>query len=386
MTDVADIVAAIRSVVGSGQHSLHEPSFEGREVEYLNHCISTTMVSYVGSYVDRFETELSNFVGAKHCFCTNSGTAALHLALLAVGVSTNDEVLTPSFSFVATANAIRYCGGIPHFIDIDQESLGVNSKKLEAYLDDIVEVVDGVSVNRLTGNVLKAAVVVHTFGQPADISRILQLAGKFNIPVVEDAAEALGTHYFGKHVGTIADIGIFSFNGNKIITTGGGGAVVTNDELLSKKVRHIGSTAKVNHSFELIHDDVGFNYRMPNVNAAIGIAQLEKIKQKIQFKRRLFQRYSNAFSKLEEVHIFQERCYAESNYWLQVLFLNQKNLHFRDEILRSCIKDGLLVRPAWTPTHKLKPYDSFPKMDLTVTEKIATSIINLPSSSSLIND
>ncbi len=386
MTNVADIVAAIRSVVGSGQHSLHEPSFEGREVEYLNRCISSTMVSYVGSYVDRFESDLSNFVEAKYCFSTNTGTAALHLALLAVGVSANDEVLTPSFSFVATANAIRYCGAIPHFVDIDTDTLGVSSEKLGAYLDDIITEQDGFPVNRLTGNIVKAVVVMHTYGQPVDMTKIVRLARRHNIRVIEDAAEALGSRYLGKHVGAIGDIGIFSFNGNKIITTGGGGAVVTNDELLSKKVRHIGSTARVDHPFELIHDAVGYNYRMPNINAAVGIAQLERIELKLKRKRQLSKRYLEAFSKLNLVSVFKERSYAESNYWLQVLFINHKEGSLRDDTLLACTKSGLLVRPAWTPIHKLKPYRLFPRMDLTVTERIASSIINLPSSPSLIKD
>ena len=228
--------------------------------------------------------------------------------------------------------------------------------------------------------------VMHTYGQPVDMTKIVRLARRHNIRVIEDAAEALGSRYLGKHVGAIGDIGIFSFNGNKIITTGGGGAVVTNDELLSKKVRHIGSTARVDHPFELIHDAVGFNYRMPNINAAVGIAQLERIELKLKRKRQLFKRYLEAFSELDLVSVFKERSYAESNYWLQVLFINHKEGSLRDDTLLACIKSGLLVRPAWTPIHKLKPYRLFPKMDLTFTERIASSIINLPSSPSLIKD
>ena len=381
---VDDIIESIRSVVGEGKYALHEPHFEGNELKYLKHCLDSTMVSYVGPYVDEFENELSRFVGADHCFSTNTGTAALHLALLALNVKPEDEVLLPSFSFVATANAVRYCGAIPHFIDIDECSLGIDPYKLDAYLSDLVQMQNGKAVNIKTKKQIRAIVAMHTFGQPVDMQKVVEVAIKYRLPVIEDAAEALGAFYRGQHVGTLGQIGIFSFNGNKTITTGGGGAVVTNDEALFMRVKHIGSTAKVSHRFELSHDEVGYNYRMPNVNAAIGLGQLENLTLKLSKKRKLADLYLKAFSKLKGVRIFEETAYAKSNYWLQAMILDKENIWARDEILKKCNQQGLFVRPAWTPIHQLKPYKLFPRMNLDVSKLVARSLINLPSSPSLI--
>jgi perosamine synthetase len=382
---VKDIIDSVRSVVGEGKHALHEPYFEGNELKYLRRCLETTMVSYVGPYVDEFENELSRFVGADYCFSTNTGTAALHLALLALNVKPEDEVMLPSFSFVATANAVRYCGATPHFIDIDEFSLGIDPYKLDAYLSDLVRMENGLAVNIKTKKPIRAIIVMHTYGQPVDMQKVVNVAYKYGLPVVEDAAEALGSYYSGQHVGALGQIGVFSFNGNKTITTGGGGAVVTNDEALFMRVRHIGTTAKVSHSFELSHDAVGYNYRMPNVNAAIGLGQIEGIDVKLSKKRKLTELYLEAFSELSGARIFRESAYAKSNYWLQVMTLDEENFWARDEILKQCQQCGLFVRPAWTPIHQLKPFKQCPQMDLDVTNLCAKSVINLPSSPSLVN-
>ena len=379
------IIETVRSVVGPGNHTLHEPCFDGNELKYLRRCLDTTMVSYVGPYVEEFESELARFVGAKYCFSTNTGTAALHLALLALKVKPEDEIILPSFTFVATANAVRYCGASPHFVDIDQCSLGVDPHKLDAYLSDLVRVENGVAVNSETKKPIRAMIVMHTYGQPADMQKIVEVASKYGLPVIEDAAEALGSLYLGQHLGTLGQIGIFSFNGNKTITTGGGGAVVTNDKALFNKVKHIGSTAKVSHPFELSHDAVGYNYRMPNINAAIGLGQLEPLPLKLSKKRELTELYIDAFAKLTGVRIFEERAYAKSNYWLQAMILDNENLWARDEILTQCQQQGLFVRPAWTPIHQLRPFKQFPRMDLNVSKLFARSLINLPSSPSLVN-
>lgn len=382
---VDDIIETVRSVVGPGKHALHEPCFDGNELKYLSRCLDTTMVSYIGPYVEEFESELARFVGAEYCFSTNTGTAALHLALLALKVKPEDEIILPSFTFVATANAVRYCGASPHFVDIDQCSLGVDPHKLDAYLSDLVRVENGVAVNSETKKPIRAMIVMHTYGQPADMQKIVEVASKYGLPVIEDAAEALGSLYLGQHLGTLGQIGIFSFNGNKTITTGGGGAVVTNDKALFNKVKHIGSTAKVSHPFELSHDAVGYNYRMPNVNAAIGLGQLETLPLKLSKKRELTELYIDAFAKLTGVRIFEERAYAKSNYWLQAMILDNENLWARDEILTQCQQQGLFVRPAWTPIHQLRPFKQFPRMDLNVSKLFAQSLINLPSSPSLVN-
>ena len=382
---VKDIIDSVRSVVGEGKHALHEPYFEGNELKYLRRCLDTTMVSYVGPYVDEFENELSRFVGADYCFSTNTGTAALHLALLALNVKPEDEVMLPSFSFVATANAVRYCGATPHFIDIDEFSLGIDPYKLDAYLNDLVLMENGLAVNMKTKKPIRAIIVMHTYGQPVDMQKVVNVAYKYGLPVVEDAAEALGSYYSGQHVGALGQIGAFSFNGNKTITTGGGGAVVTNDEALFMRVKHIGTTAKVSHSFELSHDAVGYNYRMPNVNAAIGLGQIEGIDVKLAKKRKLTELYLEAFSGLSGVRIFRESAYAKSNYWLQVMTLDEENFWARDEILKQCQQCGLFVRPAWMPIPQLKPFRQCPQMNLDVTNLCAKSVINLPSSPSLVN-
>ena len=249
---VDGIIEKVRSVVGPGNHALHEPCFDGNELKYLSRCLETTMVSYVGPYVEEFESKLARFVGADYCFSTNTGTAALHLALLALKIRPKDEVILPSFTFVATANAVRYCGASPHFVDIDQRSLGVDPEKLDAYLSDLVRVENGVAVNSKTKKPIRAMIVMHTYGQPADMQKVVEVASKYGLPVIEDAAEALGSFYLGQHLGTLGHIGIFSFNGNKTITTGGGGAVVTNNEALFMRVKHIGSTAKVSHPFDFL--------------------------------------------------------------------------------------------------------------------------------------
>ena len=380
---VDGIIEKVRSVVGPGNHALHEPCFDGNELKYLSRCLETTMVSYVGPYVEEFESKLARFVGAEYCFSTNTGTAALHLALLALKIRPKDEVILPSFTFVATANAVRYCGASPHFVDIDQRSLGVDPEKLDAYLSDLVRVENGVAVNSKTKKPIRAMIVMHTYGQPADMQKVVEVASKYGLPVIEDAAEALGSFYLGQHLGTLGHIGIFSFNGNKTITTGGGGAVVTNNEALFMRVKHIGSTAKVSHPFELSHDAVGYNYRMPNVNAAIGLGQLETLPLKLSKKRKLTELYLDAFAELKGVSIFEERAYAKSNYWLQAMILDKENLQAREEILTKCHQQGLFVRPAWTPVHQLKPFKLFPRMDLDVSKLFARSLINLPSSPSL---
>ena len=381
---VADqIVRAVKSVTGKGAFALHEPNFEGNELDYLETCINTTMVSYLGPFVDEFETALAKTTQADYCFSTNSGTSALHLALLAIDIQPNDEVLVPALSFVAPANAIRYCQAVPHFTDIDAHTLGVNAKKLDHHLSDISEMKDGVCINKQSQRPIKAIIVMHTFGHPVDMHPLLTTARKFNLKVIEDAAEAVGSLYRGHHVGTFGDIGTFSFNGNKIITTGGGGAVVTNDKDLYEKIRHLGTTAKVSGTFEFLHDTIGYNYRMPNVNAALGLAQLEHLDKKVAQKRALTKLYQNALSEIEGAQIFTEPPFAKSNYWLQSLILDSFNKSHRDTVIRQCHKNELYVRPVWTPLNHLSPFHNCPKMDLAVTEEYTKRIVNLPSSPSI---
>ncbi|HFD86843.1 MAG TPA: LegC family aminotransferase [Gammaproteobacteria bacterium] len=377
------VVAAIQSVVGDTKAGLHEPEFTSAEYRLVQDCLDSTMVSSVGEYVERFEENLAEYTGSPYVVAMSSGTAALHIALLVAGVGPDDEVLVPALSFVATANAVVYCGAIPHFIDSDTTTLGMDPGRLRDYLVETTETQKGRCVNRVTGRTVRALVPMHAYGHPLLIDEIVEIGKEFNLTIIEDAAEALGSTASGKHMGTFGDAGILSFNGNKIITTGGGGALLTGDRKLASRARHLSTTAKIPHKWKYIHDEVGFNYRMPNVNAAIGCAQLTKLSVFVERKRELYQEYKSAFSTVPGVRIFEEPEGCRSNYWLQTLILDESFEDEIDEILEETNRCGYMTRPAWIPLHKLKPYETCPKMRLEVAESLARRIINLPSSPGL---
>jgi aminotransferase in exopolysaccharide biosynthesis len=374
------VLEALRDAVGSGPIALHEPRFEGNESKYLNECIQSTFVSSVGQFVDRFESDLANYTGVTHAVATVNGTAALHVALLLAGVEPSDEVLLPTFSFVATANAVRYCGAVPHFVDSDDRTLGIDPVALRAWLQASTDVQSGFTMNRISGRRIRALVPMHTFGHPCDMEGLLSVAEAFNLVVVEDAAESLGSWYEGQHTGAFGLLGILSFNGNKTITTGGGGAILTNNPDLARKAKHLTTTAKMPHSWDYSHDEVGFNYRMPNVNAALGCAQLEQLPGFLASKRRLAERYRDAFSRTSGVRIFEEPQNCTSNYWLQTLLLDEPDLEQRNAILETTNEAGLMTRPAWTLLHRLAPYVNCPRAPLPVAENLELRTINLPSS------
>lgn len=364
----------------NGTVSLHEPRFQGEEWNYVKDCLDSGWVSSVGSYVSRFERDLADYLGVKHAVAVVNGTAALHISLLLAGVQEKDEVLIPSLSFVATANAVAYCHALPHFIDVSARTLGIDSAALEDYLLEIAEVRAGICYNRLTGNIIRAVVPMHTFGHPVDMDPLIDVCTRFHIVCVEDAAESLGSIYKSKHCGTIGSIGAFSFNGNKIMTTGGGGAIVTNDENIARRAKHITTTAKQPHPWNFVHTEVGYNYRLPNINAALGCAQLEYLPRLVEAKRRLAMKYQAAFELIEGVSIFQEMPYARSNYWLNAIILDQPDEQIREAILEMTNRKGIMTRPIWTPLHKLPMYEQMPKMPLKVTESLQNQIINIPSS------
>ena len=379
-----DVLKAIRSVVGAGQISLHEPSFEGNEWKYLKECLDSSYVSSVGKFVDQFEKDLAEFTGAKHAISVVNGTAALHIALKLAGVEAGDEVLIPALTFVATANAVTYCNATPHFIDSEENTLGMNVNELQSYLSRNTSQVSGQCVNRKSGRVIRALIPMHTFGHPNDLDGLLAISNDFNIALVEDAAESLGSYFKGKHTGTFGMLGTLSFNGNKTITTGGGGAILTNDSELAKKAKHLTTTAKTSHVWEFRHDQVGFNYRMPNLNAALGCAQLELLPGKLVAKRKLFKKYEEAFAKIEGISLFAEAINCQSNYWLQTLILDKSQAHQRDLILEVTNKDGIMTRPAWELINSLPPYASCPSMDLQFSNSFSKRLINIPSSPSIL--
>ena len=377
------VIEAIRSVVGFEAVALHEPRFSGNEWKYLKDCLDSTFVSSVGKYVNQFENELAAYVGAKHAVALVNGTAALHIALVLAGVKQDDEVLIPSLTFVATANAVSYCGGIPHFVDSEEKTLGVDAYRLAGYLKTITKFQGDQCVNRFTGKVIRALVPMHTFGHPCEIEELLSVAKEFKLILVEDAAESLGSTYRGRHTGTFGLMGTLSFNGNKTITTGGGGAIITNDSNIAHRAKHLTTTAKKSHRWAFEHDEIGFNYRMPNLNAALGLAQLEQLPSFIESKRGLFRKYQSAFQNIEGVRLFGEPSECKSNYWLQTLLLNEANIDQREALLEATNDVGLMTRPAWKLMNELSHFQDCPSMNLDAAQSLSKRIINIPSSASL---
>ncbi len=380
--DPQRVVEAIRSVTG-GRAGLHEPEFAGREREYVLETIDSGWVSSVGSYVDRFEQLLAEIVGAERAVATGNGTAALHIALLLGGVQPGDEVLTPALTFIATANAVTYCGAIPHFIDVTDETLGVDPAALDAYLAEIGERRGDVLVNRRTGRPIRAVLPMHTFGHPVDLDALLEVCERHGIVLVEDAAESIGSSYKGRHTGTFGRVGAISFNGNKTVTTGGGGAVICTDPEMGRRAKHLTTQAKVPNRWEYIHDEIGYNYRLPNINAALGCAQLEQLDGFIADKRRLADRYAAAFAEVPGLRLFREPSFARSNYWLNVLLLDEPDMALRDEVLAATNDAGLMTRPVWRLMHRLPMYADNPRMPLPVAEALEARIVNIPSSARL---
>jgi aminotransferase in exopolysaccharide biosynthesis len=379
----AQVVQALTQVCGPGPVALHEPRFAGQEWTYVKDCLDSTFVSSVGAYVDRFEADLARFTGAKHAVAVVNGTAALHVALMLAGVVPGDEVLIPALTFVATANAVRYCGATPHFVDSNMETLGLDPAALREWLKHCSEQRGGVCVNKQTGRPIRALLPMHTLGHPCDLAGLLAVAGEFGLALVEDAAESLGSLYQGRHTGTSGVVGTLSFNGNKTITTGGGGAILTNDTALAHRAKHVTTTAKRPHSWAFEHDEVGYNYRMPNINAALGCAQLEQLPGFLQSKRRLYARYLAAFAATPEISVVAEPAGCESNYWLQAILLSEAVAGQRDEVLRATNDAGLMTRPVWTLLHRLTPYLDAPRAPLPIAESLERRLINIPSSAGL---
>ena len=380
---VSQIVDATRKVVGPGPVALHEPSFDGNEWISLKECLDSNYVSSVGKFVDQFELSLANYTGAKYAISVVNGTAALQIALKLAGVNSGKEVLLPALTFVATANAVSYLGAIPHFVDSEESTLGINVVKLREYLSANTEKQSGLCINKSTKRVIRALVPMHTFGHPSDLEQLLSIARDFNLVLVEDAAESLGSFYKGQHTGTFGLLGTLSFNGNKTITTGGGGAILTNDEAIARRAKHLTTTAKIAHKWEFDHDEIGYNYRMPNINAALGCAQMEKLPEKIKSKRELFKRYKEEFKLILGASIFEEPSDCQSNYWLQTLLLKDDSLDLRNSVLEASNKEGIMTRPAWKLMSNLAPYRNSPAMSLESANSLYRRVVNLPSSSVL---
>lgn len=371
-------VAFIRGLYGTdGPIPLHAPVFAGNEKAYLAECIDTTFVSYVGNFVERFEQAIKDYTGAKHAVACSSGTAALHMALLVGGVKPGDLVLMPALTFVATANAVRYCQADPYFIDTDRSTLGFDMTQLADYLRTRTERKGGDSFDKHTGRRIGACMPVHLFGHVAMLDELVALCAEYGIALIEDSAEAMGSFYNGRHAGTYGRIGVLSFNGNKTITTGGGGMVITDDEAIAKRVRHITTTAKVPHRWEFVHDELGYNYRLTNVNAAIGVAQMEVLDRYIGSKRAVASKYAAFFGNSRVRHVAEpEHC--RSNYWLNAVLLPDRAE--RDAFLAYTNDRGVMTRPAWTLMSKLPMYMDCPALPLAGAQWLEDRLVNLPSS------
>jgi perosamine synthetase len=378
-----EFLAVLKSVLGESGSSpiaLHEPNIGIRENELVSKCLASGWVSSVGEYISEFEQGLARFTNSKHAIAIVNGTAALHLALHSVGVKPGDEVLVPTLSFVATANAVSHCGAIPHFVDSDPKTLGLDPLALREYLSANASLQGGELHNTTTGRRISAVVPMHTFGHPINISALVDVANEFNLKIVEDAAESIGSYVGNTHTGTFGKCGILSFNGNKTITTGGGGAILTNDDDLAQRIRHLATTAKMPHDYEYIHDVVAFNYRMPNINAALGCAQLSRLDDFLSAKRILAKKYAEGFTTAGSMQCVTEPHGTTSNYWLNTIRLNKPDLGLRDELLVAARANGYMCRPAWNLLHTLPMYESSPRAKLPVAQNLWQSLINIPSS------
>jgi perosamine synthetase len=383
--DLGAVLAALQAVLPARTQKmgLHEPTFAGREWEYVKECLDTGWVSSVGKFVDRFEAQLAETSGVKRAVACVNGTAALHAALELVGVERDDEVLMPTLTFVATANAVAYCGAVPHLVDSEERTLGVDPVRLGEHLTETAEVTGAGCRNRKTGRRIRALVPVHVFGHPVDLDPLLEVAARFRVPMIEDATESLGSTYKGRPAGGFGRLGVLSFNGNKIITTGGGGAILTDDEALGRAAKHLTTTAKLPHAWDFVHDRVGYNYRLPNLNAALGCAQLEQLPGFVERKRALAERYRSALAGISGVRFFTEPSFARSNYWLNALVLDRAAASQRARLLEVTHAAGIGTRPAWTLMHRLPMFAACPRMDLSVAEDLEARLVNLPSTATL---
>jgi len=362
---------------------LHEPTFDNLEKKYLINCIKSTFVSTRGKMVTQFEKKIKNITSSKYAIATINGTCAIHLGLKLLGAKYGDEVMLPSLTFAGTTNAILNAGCIPHFLESEYETLGIDPIKLENYLKNNTKIIKGGCYNKKTKKKISSIIVVHVFGHSSKILQLSRISKKYKIQLLEDAAECIGSFYRKKHLGTYGKVGVISFNGNKTITTGGGGILLTGDKKISRLAKHLTLNSKTSHKWEYIHDQEGFNYGMPAINAALGLAQLEKLTKFITLKRKLYKKYEAKFKNLHFLKLLKEPKNSKSNYWLQTVILEKKFKHLKNLFLKETNLSGIITRPIWKPMHKLKHLKKYPKMRLEVVEDIYSRAINIPSSPNL---
>jgi len=376
-----NIVNFIRKIYNKNNQDfipLNEPRFLGNEKKYLNDCIDSTFVSSIGQYVDKFEKEFAKKIGSKYAIATVNGTSALHISLILADLKRGDEVITQALTFVATCNAIDYIGAKPIFVDVDLDSMGLSPISLKNFLEKNCKIINNSCINKKTGKVIKVCVPMHTFGFSCKIDEIKNICDTWYINLVEDSAESLGSYYKNKHTGTFGKLSAFSFNGNKIITSGGGGVIVTDDEVLAKKAKHLTTTAKVPHKWEYSHNMIGFNYRMPNINAALLLAQFEQLDNFLKNKRDLAKRYQDFFKDYSEIKFITEPKNRKSNYWLQTVLL--KNKKERDIFLKFTNDNGIMTRPIWKLMNNLEMFKNSQSDNLENSQFLENRVVNIPSS------
>jgi len=367
-----------RGIYGTKKNiPLHEPKFFGNEKKYLNQCIDTTFVSSVGKFIDKFEKKIVKYTGAKYAVATTNGTSALHISLILAGVEQNDEVITQPLNFVASCNAISYCNAKPIFVDVDRDTMGLSPSALSSFLEKNTKIKNKKCINKKTKKIIRACIPMHSYGHPCRIDEIKKILKKYHIFLIEDAAESLGSFYKSKHTGTYGKLGVISFNGNKIITAGGGGCIITNDKILAKKAKHITTTAKIPHKWNFNHDLIGYNYRMPNLNAALLIAQLENLNYFLKSKYKIARKYE-FFLKKKEYNFFKEPKNSRSNYWLNsIIFANKKQ---RDQFLKETNFNGIMTRPIWRLMNKLPMFKECQAINLKNANFLESRVVNIPSS------
>ena len=373
-----DFIDFVKKIYGNKKEiPLHEPKFIGNEKKYLKDCIDTTFVSSIGKYVDKFEKKIAKYTGAKYAVATTNGTSALHVSLILAGVGQDDEVITQPLNFIASCNAISYCKAKPIFIDVDRDTMGLSPDALNLFLKNNTLIKNKKCINKRTKKIIKACVPMHSYGHPCRIKEIKRILKKYYIFLIEDAAESLGSFYDNKHTGTFGELGVISFNGNKIITAGGGGCIITNDKVLAKKAKHLTTTAKVPHKWDFNHDMTGYNYRMPNLNAALLMAQLENLNYFLKNKRKLAKKYE-VFFKKKKYNFFKEPKNSKSNYWLNLIIF--ENMKQRDQFLEETNSNGVMTRPIWTLMNKLPMFKDVQCGYLKNSEWLFERVVNIPSS------
>jgi len=376
-----EFINFVRGIYGTKKYiPLHEPKFIGNEKRYLNQCIDTTFVSSVGKFVGKFEKKIAKYTSTKYAIATTNGTSALHISLILAGVKQDDEVITQPLNFIASCNAISYCNAKPIFIDVDKDTMGLSPSALRSFLEKNTKIKNKKCINKKTKKIIKACVPMHSYGHPCLIDEIKKILKKYHIFLIEDAAESLGSFYKKKHTGTFGKLGIISFNGNKIVTAGGGGCIITNDKILAKKAKHLTTTAKIPHKWNFNHDMIGYNYRMPNLNAALLIAQLENLNFFLRNKRELAKKYQ-AFFKDTEFIFFKEPKNSKSNYWLNSIILkNKKN---KDQFLEETNSNAIMTRPIWILMNRLPMFKNAQCDNLKNSKWLFERVVNIPSSVTL---